>query len=414
MSFSAARQIVSGARAKFPPLPRKMDAATPRDLMDLGRRTFAFASDAYDLLEALRRSVATLDELNEAIAGIDTSGGGGGGGMTFDSPGSIEPDDAVDEGVSPDAARADHTHGITAAVAGAATPGDSAAEGSATSFARSDHRHSLPSFGRGSGEFAEGDDLDAVDDRLVDVETYTTTPVYTRWDPDAPPESPHADDTEFPGTSLPSGWAEWDVGTNTTLTVADGALRIEKTNTAGVDWSGAYRAIPTGNDWTISAKISRLTGTRTGSGSGGFGLMIAQDLATNPTTADLVVLGLSNSTTNVGMVYRSGITGQANAGTPTNFWEDGNNTIYVRARCHFTGAVWQISPEISTDGEHFMLAGGTTALALGIVPVHAGFAMWNQTGITARMYCHWFRVTSSFGTLFDRAPGREVAVHGVP
>lgn len=433
-------------RIVIPALPKPFDGQGIRDAGDLARRTLEWARAAEDVLRALRSMSEVLDRDLAVLEAVPPAEGGGGAGMTFDAPGTIEPDDAIDEGTSPDAARADHTHGIAtatagsiepddaaaegsassfarsdhkhgiaAAIAGAATPGDSAAEGAATSFSRSDHRHSLPAFGRGSGEFAEGDDLDDVDDRLADVEAYTTNPVYTKWDPDAPPASPHADDEEFSSAGgLPSGWAEWDVATNTTCTVADGALRIEKTNTGGVDWSGAYRAIPAGNDWTVSAKISRLTGTRTGSGAAGMGLMIAQDLATNPTTADLVVLGLTNSTTLTGIVYRSGITGQTNAGTVSNAFEGDNNTIYVRARLHFTGAVWQISPEFSTDGEHFALLGGTTAFSLGIVPVHVGFAFWNQTGITARLYAHWFRVTSTFGTLFDRAPGREVAVHAVP
>jgi hypothetical protein len=65
----------------------------------------------------------------------------GTGGITFGTPGAIEPDDAAAEGVASSAARSDHTHSIVAAAPGATQLGAAAAEGSATSFARSDHVH---------------------------------------------------------------------------------------------------------------------------------------------------------------------------------------------------------------------------------------------------------------------------------
>lgn len=48
-------------------------------------------------------------------------------------------------GVATTAARADHKHDVSTAVAGTAAIGDSAAEGTATSLARSDHKHSISS-----------------------------------------------------------------------------------------------------------------------------------------------------------------------------------------------------------------------------------------------------------------------------
>lgn len=65
----------------------------------------------------------------------------GTGGITFGTPGAIEPDDAAAAGSSSDAARADHTHSIVGAAPAATQMGAAAGEGSATSFSRSDHVH---------------------------------------------------------------------------------------------------------------------------------------------------------------------------------------------------------------------------------------------------------------------------------
>lgn len=81
---------------------------------------------------------------------------------SFDTPGSIQPDDTVSAGVSSSAARADHRHGITAATAGTIEPDDAAAEGVATSFSRSDHKHGITAAAPttvdldGSGSNSEG------------------------------------------------------------------------------------------------------------------------------------------------------------------------------------------------------------------------------------------------------------------
>ncbi len=50
---------------------------------------------------------------------------------------------AASAGAANTAARSDHKHDVTTAVAGAAAIGDAAAEGTATSLARSDHKHSF-------------------------------------------------------------------------------------------------------------------------------------------------------------------------------------------------------------------------------------------------------------------------------
>jgi len=64
--------------------------------------------------------------------------------IAADAPGSIQPDDAASEGVAASFARSDHKHAIAAAAPGTIAIGDAAAEGASTSFARADHSHALP------------------------------------------------------------------------------------------------------------------------------------------------------------------------------------------------------------------------------------------------------------------------------
>jgi hypothetical protein len=69
---------------------------------------------------------------------VDTAAAAG---VTFGTPGAIQPDDTASAGVASTAARSDHRHSIAAASAGTIT--GSNAEGTSTSFARADHDHAL-------------------------------------------------------------------------------------------------------------------------------------------------------------------------------------------------------------------------------------------------------------------------------
>ena len=57
--------------------------------------------------------------------------------------GTIQPDDAAAEGTATSVARSDHKHAIVADLAGSILIGDAAAEGASTSFSRADHKHGL-------------------------------------------------------------------------------------------------------------------------------------------------------------------------------------------------------------------------------------------------------------------------------
>jgi len=98
-------------------------------------------TDEIDVADLGSTSAAEADQV------VRSDGAGGLSWTSAGTPGTIEPDDAAQEGSATTYARGDHQHAIVAATPGAVTPGDSAAEGSATSFARSDHQHSIAGFG---------------------------------------------------------------------------------------------------------------------------------------------------------------------------------------------------------------------------------------------------------------------------
>lgn len=102
---------------------------------------------------------------------VDTAAAAG---VTFGTPGAIQPDDSASAGTASTAARSDHRHSIAAAAASSITGTN--AEGSSTSFARADHNHAL-----GTGvvdETAIGSG--AVSTAKVKAEAWTTyTPTWT-------------------------------------------------------------------------------------------------------------------------------------------------------------------------------------------------------------------------------------------
>lgn len=75
------------------------------------------------------------------------------------TPDALTPDQTGAAGTSSDAARADHTHAITAASAG--TISYATAEGTATSFARSDHNHQIQAVGAFSAYLTSNQTINA-------------------------------------------------------------------------------------------------------------------------------------------------------------------------------------------------------------------------------------------------------------
>lgn len=115
---------------------------------------------------------------------------------------------------------------------------------------------------------------------------------FAQYFPDAIPASPNGNDDEFNDNSVGGAWTEWDPGSDVTVTEDANGLLLTSTNTGSVSWGGVYRALPAG-DWSIIAKLD-LTGSVL-SHQASAGIVITQDIATNPTTADVESLELQIS-----------------------------------------------------------------------------------------------------------------------
>jgi hypothetical protein len=104
---------------------------------------------AIDIAGEVGIHVGTAGSLNVRTDALETSVTALGASVTALQVDATAPADvtkaAASAGASTHAARRDHKHDVSTAVAGAIAVGDSAAEGSATSLARSDHRHSFAS-----------------------------------------------------------------------------------------------------------------------------------------------------------------------------------------------------------------------------------------------------------------------------
>ena len=84
----------------------------------------------------------------------------------------------------------------------------------------------------------------------------SVTPVYTKWDQDAPPSSAGACDDEFNDASFDTAkWTEFDPNSVLTITEADYGLTFDETTRAGDNIVGCYQTIPAG-DFSIITKVS--------------------------------------------------------------------------------------------------------------------------------------------------------------
>lgn len=84
-------------------------------------------------------------------------------------------------------------------------------------------------------------------------------PELPRWDPDALPDTPSAQDDQFDDESLDVKWTEWDLGAaQLTLAEADTFAILTHTNEAAERFRGIYQTLPAG-DFTIATKASLIS-----------------------------------------------------------------------------------------------------------------------------------------------------------
>lgn len=312
-----------------------------------------------------------------------------GGTVDFGVPGTILPDDAAAEGAAATAARSDHQHAITAAVAGAATPGDAAAEGSATSFARSDHKHALPAFGTGAGTFAEGNDPRFTN--LVKV-----------WDARAIPAGLHADSDEFPGGALNGAWGDFDHGAWLTNSVESnpGQLIIAGTHAADatVRLGGVYKAVPSTEFQFLAHCTLDCNMGGSSSATAAVALAVMQD-ATN-STGDLVTIhrSISNPDTSAVNTVARGLWSAYNAISSAVSFNTQYNTMWLRMRVSISGATTTVFTDWSSDGVHWVTvdtSGETVPHAVAHYGIVGGSGI---SGGTIRVTAQHFRVFSGAGS----------------
>ncbi len=329
---------------------------------------------------------------------------GGTDALSTAAPGTITPDAAAAEGSATSFARSDHVHAIAAAAAGSAVPGDAAAEGSSSSFARADHVHGLPPFGRASGEFAEGDDLDDVDDRLVVLES--VSPIITQWTPDAPPTgSAHAKSDEFEtGSAWDGKWTEFDQSAELTPSVSNGFGVLRIANQAAVNRSvGMYQAIPTADDWCFAAKM-HMAQTGGNAGTMQMGIFLSESLSGAPTTADWYTIRLLQGLTNE---YSYGtFTAYNSAAVSGGNVSRVDRTCYFRCRVVNAAGTYSAKWDWSDDGIGWH---EIRSALVGFTPVHFGVYARNlSSGADALVYTQWFRVVETAVTFGDLIPGGRV------
>jgi hypothetical protein len=222
--------------------------------------------------------------------------------------------------------------------------------------------------------------------QVDDTATHTDYLGATLYLPDWPPSSAGAGDDEFADNSagVPSGWTEWDVGAR--LTVAEGEDGTKMTWAGDFsELSGMRKAIPAG-DFSLITKISL---SATGNFEGG--IFLAEDLAANPSTADVQTLMMRYDG---GMLFS--IAAQRwsayNSLLSTNFFTSSRThggTIYLRWRRISTN----LHADYSFDGLSWLRMGAAFAEPFTIAHVVLGGAARNSDGGTA--YFRFYRETTS-------------------
>lgn len=191
--------------------------------------------------------------------------------------------------------------------------------------------------------------------------------------PDIVPASPHADDDEFPGTSLSGSWSWLNQGTST-ITIADSYAKIEPQTS---NWRGIVKAVPSGS-WTITAKVSGAVGF-VNDGYCGIWLHGGTD-----GTGD--VLSVGKDSTNPYVFRGEQISSYGFNGTRVNAITCGHNHAFLRIVWNGT----QITYYVSSDGVGWNQFGNS--FTPSYTPTKIGLAVrCSGTGNSA--FFDWFRVS---------------------
>jgi hypothetical protein len=176
------------------------------------------------------------------------------------------------------------------------------------------------------------------------------------WTPDAPPQIPHEQDSEFDtsSTGSPAGWALFDPSGLSAFTVDQGGLAISQPSTAGTKTAGLYKALAAG-DFTVWSRVA-LMGRRASTYRGG--ILLYED--PTDTAARIYTFGLKSLATGTQITFERQASWSA---APTllftgNVSTSGITHCYLRIRRN--GSSWCF--DYSTDGLSWVTATATSLL----------------------------------------------------
>ena len=213
---------------------------------------------------------------------------------------------------------------------------------------------------------------------------------YDKWDPDAAPASPNAEDDEFAdaaGAGAPSGWTEIDHGAHTTVSEESYGLRLSQATHAGNSLAGVYKAIPAG-DFTMWTKVHLSGLSEQNTIAAGMGLL--EDATSS--TGDMVTFSLHQNGTQTSVTVETRADYATFTATVQNIAvtvDAGINMVYLRIRR--TGTTYAF--DFSTDGILWQRIHSGT---ISFTPAQIGLLMNNEnTGADAAAVFQFFRYTAS-------------------
>lgn len=238
----------------------------------------------------------------------------------------------------------------------------------------------------------------------------TNTAFSTMWNPKALPASPNAKDDEFSDGSVDVKWTEYDPTSILTVTEDSYGLKFVVTDDPGSSDAvvGLRQAIPSSDEFEIVARItiaSSLSNYMVG------GIFLAEDIATNPTTAPLFMAQLRLSGGGQDLIEMTNYTNRTAWSSTAALVEVRTDTIYLAMQwkastsrvCVWfshTGVDWtRLSP---ADYDPTTV---TTASYMGV------FA--NGYNLAGNVRAEFFRVREAASGIINVAPpmqGSRVAV----
>jgi hypothetical protein len=219
------------------------------------------------------------------------------------------------------------------------------------------------------------------------------------YQPDAIPNTAHANDDEFRDGSIGGSWTDWDPGSICTTTEGDHGIELLSV-ASSLAAAGIHRAVPVSSDWTLTTKVSL---QRDNAANSFAGIMIAEDLGSSPTTGNLITLTVNY--------------GGSGAQVEVNTWNDYLTYANSLALVTFAGqqsAYLRISKTSttyrfcwSTTGSNWVQLYSTASLS--ITPVKVGLTLITDRGTTVRqdaMFRFWRQVDSAnwYAPLLGRTP----------